>query len=291
MPSTSPRGSARPWHFDDTYSLMPRRSSRRPPIIALLTDFGLSDHFVGVMKGVLLQRVPGASLIDITHAVEPGRIRQGAFSLWAATPYLPEDCVVLAVVDPEVGTDRPLIILKTKGLTFVAPENGLLDLVRADVPGAIPYRPHAIALKRLMLPDISTTFHGRDVLAPLAAALAGGRRPDELGKRIRLPKPDAWMATPTNPSVAAEIMSIDRFGNVITNISIPARKDIHQVVRMVSIGKIMVSQAIKTYAEAPDNSPCLLRGSSGLLEVVVRGRSASLLLGAHDRTPVQAVWA
>lgn len=271
---------------------MPRRSSsRRPPVIALLTDFSLSDHFVGVMKGVLLQRLPMARLLDITHAIEPGRIRQGAFALWAAAPYLPDGTVVLAVVDPGVGTDRPVSILSTKRLTFVAPENGLLDLVRSGEPKAAAYRPTARALARISLPDLSATFHGRDIFAPLAAELAGGMKPERIGKRVHLAPPPEWRATSADRDVAAEIMAIDRFGNLITNISIPPGVDVEKKIRMLSIGKIMVSLAVRTYEDAPENTPCLIRGSSGLLEVVVRGRSASLLLGAHDRTPIQAVWA
>jgi S-adenosylmethionine hydrolase len=271
---------------------MPRRITiRRPPVIALLTDFGLSDHFVGVMKGVILQRLPTAQLLDITHAIEPGRIRQGAFVLWSAAPYLPDDTVVLAVVDPGVGTDRPVSVVRSRRLTFVGPENGLFDLVRADDRTCATYRPSATSLAKWSYPDRSTTFHGRDIFAPLAAELAAGRAPERIGKRVRADRPDPWRATRSNPSVAAEIMAIDRFGNLITNIELPSGQPIHSTVRMVSIGKIMVSQAIRTYDEAPDTTPCLIRGSSGLLEVVVRGRSASLLLGAHDRTPIQVVWA
>jgi hypothetical protein len=271
---------------------MPRRSrSRRPQVIALLTDFGLSDHFVGVMKAVILRRVPQARLIDISHGIEPGRVRQGAFTLWAASPYLPEGTVVLAVVDPGVGTERPVSILSTKRLTAVAPENGLLDLLRAEEPRSVTYRPTGRALARLSLPDISTTFHGRDVFAPLAAELAAGSKPERIASRVRLTPPAPWQAAPSNPDVAAEVMTIDRFGNLITNIRIPAGIAVEQVVKMLSVGKIMVSRAVRNYDEAPENTPCLIRGSSGLLEVVVRGRSASLLLGAHDRTPIQVVWA
>lgn len=270
---------------------MPRRAAtRRPPVVAILTDFGLSDHFVGVMKGVILQRIPNARLIDITHAIEPGRIRQGAFALWCAAPYLPKGAIVLAVVDPGVGTDRAISILRSGHLTFVAPENGLLDLVRSDDPQASTFKPTAKALARLSLPDASSTFHGRDIFAPLAASLAAGSRAHQLGKPVRVARPGPWRATSTDRNVVPEIMTIDRFGNLITNIALPPRMEIHRTVRMVSIGKIMVSRAIASYDEAPENTPCLIRGSSGLLEVVVRGRSASLLLGAHDRTPVQVVW-
>jgi S-adenosylmethionine hydrolase len=270
---------------------MPRRSSRRPPLIALLTDFGLSDHFVGVMKGVVLQRLPNARFIDITHAIEPGRVRQGAFALWAAAPYLPVGAVVVAVVDPGVGTDRDILLFAGKRLTCIAPDNGLLDLVRADEPAAPTYVPSRAALSKLALPDLSSTFHGRDVFAPLGAALAGGSRPSALGRRTKLPPPNPWKASRSDLSVAAEIMTIDRFGNLITNIIVPPGRSIHEVVRMVGVGKIMVSQSIRSYHEAPYNTPCLIRGSSGLLEIVVKGRSASLLLSAHDRTPLQAIWA
>ena len=270
---------------------MPRPSRRRPPVIALLTDFGLSGHFVGAMKGVILQRLPDAHILDITHDIEPGRIRHGAFVLWAAAPSMPESTVIAAVIDPGVGTERKILMLKTRRHIFVAPDNGLLDLVRSAEPKAVTYVPDAKAVAKFALPGTSSTFHGRDIFAPLAATLAGGVTPAQLGKAHRLPPPVAWRATPGDPSVGASIMSIDRFGNLVTNIPIPPGSSPRDMIRMVAVGNIMVSHVVQTYADAPDNTPCLIRGSSGLLEIVVRNGSASTLLRAHDRTPVRVVWA
>ena len=263
---------------------------RRAPIIALLTDFGLSDHFVGVLKSVLLDRIPSARIIDITHGIEPGRIRQGAFALWSSAPYLPKGSVVLAVVDPGVGTDRRIHMMKTPNQTWIAPDNGLLDMVRGETPDAKCFVPKESALKQICRIDTSTTFHGRDIFAPLAAAIAGGTRLTHVGRSVVVGPPVPWQASAANPVVTPEIISVDRFGNIITNIIVPPGKEPRDVLRSVGVGNIMVSHSIRTYSEAPENTPSLIRGSTGLLEVVVRNASASTLLRAHDRTLLRVVW-
>lgn len=260
---------------------------RRIPIVALLTDYGLSDHYVGVIKSVLLDILPTVRIIDINHDISPGSIREGAYALWATAPYLPAGTTVLAVVDPGVGTDRRIVMLQALGSSWIAPDNGLLDLVRGEDPKAKAFMPKHAVLRRIVRDDVSTTFHGRDIFAPLAAAVASGRRLSQLGTPVALTPVAGWRASSTEP---ASIMTIDRFGNIVTNIEIPQGREPRDVVRMVGVGNIMVSRSIRTYHEATENAPCMIRGSSGLLEVVVRNGSASRLLRAHEQSPVRVMW-
>ncbi len=263
---------------------------RRTPIIALLTDFGLSDHYVGVVKSVLLDLVPSVQIIDLTHGITPGGIREGAYTLWAAAPYLPAGAVVLAIVDPGVGTDRRVLMLQAQRHTWIAPDNGLLDMVRGEDPKARSYEPKSTMLHQLSRREISTTFHGRDVFAPLAGALARGDRMPAVGRRVMLAPAPAWKASTLEPSVSPEILTVDRFGNIVTNIVIPQGCEPRDVVRMVGVGNIMVSHSIRAYQDGAENTPSMIRGSSGLLEVVVRGGSASTLLRAQVQTTVRVMW-
>ncbi len=263
---------------------------RRTPIIALLTDFGLTDHFVGVVKSILLDLVPSVRFIDLTHGITPGGIREGAYTLWAAAPYLPPGAIVLAIVDPGVGSDRRVLMLQAQKHNWIAPDNGLLDMVRGEDSKARTFVPERSTLQRLSRIEISTTFHGRDVFAPLAGALARGDRMPQLGRRVSLAPAPAWKSTALDPSVSPEILTVDRFGNIVTNIVIPQGREPRNVVRTVGVGNIMVSQSIRAYQDGAENAPSMIRGSSGLLEIVVRNGSASTLLRAQAQSTVRVMW-
>ena len=295
MQSINPRNAAKPSpSFDRSRTTGPTVRSptphRNPPTIALLSDFGTSDHYVGVMKGIILTKVPLARIIDITHEVEPGRIRQGAYALWAAEKHMPRGTVVVAVVDPEVGTERGVVVAQVDSRWFVAPDNGLLDLVLADHPDTRVITVDLDKASKLLLHPRSATFHGRDVFAPLAAHIANGKKILRYGTSARRTVAP-WLTLRGSNDPQPTILSVDRFGNIITNISIPTGTHVQETVRMIGIAKVMISVCIDTYADAPDNTPCMIAGSSGLLEIVVRNGSASSMLRATDRTPVQVVWA
>ena len=188
--------------------------------MTLLTDFGLSDPFVGVMKGVVLSRARGSALVDLTHDIEPGRIADAAFWLAQAYPWFPAGTVHLAVVDPGVGTSREALVVRAAGHLFVGPDNGLFEVVLRRVKS---FECRRMDLGRLGLVPQSSTFHGRDVFAPVAGLLASRRLDFEgIGPRH---EPLATQRVPEPRAVAGgfegEVLVVDRFGNLITNVEAP----------------------------------------------------------------------
>ena len=186
-------------------------------LITLTTDFGTEDWFVGTMKGVVLGVNRGAEIVDITHGIPPGDVRAGAFALAAACRFFPRGTVHLAVVDPGVGSERKAIAVRTKDYFFVGPDNGLLSwaLAKESVLAV-----HRLENSRFFLPDVSRTFHGRDVFAPVAAHLSKGLPIGKLGPRVpSYEKLSVPSPTQRRGQLVGEIIYIDRFGNVITNIS------------------------------------------------------------------------
>jgi S-adenosyl-L-methionine hydrolase (adenosine-forming) len=187
----------------------------KPPIITLTTDFGLADPFVGIMKGVILNIAPTAQIVDITHEIEPQSILQAALALEASHPYFPKNTVHLVVVDPGVGSERRAIAVKNKSATFVGPDNGVLTPVIDSAS-----RIYELCNKKYFLPDISFTFHGRDVFAPATAWIAKGTPLSKMGRKIddlhllKLPQSEV-----KKNALVGEIVAIDRFGNCISNIS------------------------------------------------------------------------
>ena len=186
-------------------------------VITLLTDFGLTEPFVGVMKGVLLQAFAEARIVDLTHGIDQQDVAEAAFWLACSYRHFPEGTVHVAVVDPGVGTERAALAAEVDGHYFIAPDNGLLAPIFAVGKDQDVRR---ISLKRLDLKDVSRTFHGRDVFAPAAAELAAGRRwLTEMG-----PVVNGWVPSPVPPHAVVEggvegtVVTIDRFGNLITNI-------------------------------------------------------------------------
>ena len=185
-------------------------------VVALLTDFGTRDGFVGVMKGVILSIAPNTPIIDLSHEVEPFNILEGALILKAHYSYFPEKTVFICVVDPGVGSERKAIIVKTPKYFFVGPDNGLFDLVLREEK---EFRAYKILNEKYTLPKRNNTFHGRDVFAPVGAYLKRGVKPEEIGKEInyefklKFPEPCRGEGF-----VEGEILYFDRFGNAITNI-------------------------------------------------------------------------
>ncbi len=188
------------------------------PIITLTTDFGLADGYVGTMQGVILSIAPEATLVDLSHQVPPQDVRAGAFVLYQAVPFFPPDTVHLVVVDPGVGSDRRALAVRTSQGVFVAPDNGVLSyvLASANVDEAV-----SLTNPAYRLPEVSTTFHGRDIFAPAAAHLAGGVPLSELGPRainlVRLPPPGPEF-TPEGDLIA-HVMHVDHFGNLILDVT------------------------------------------------------------------------
>ncbi len=187
------------------------------PIIALLTDFGVSDPYVGVLKGVIAEIAPGARVIDLTHGIPHGDLRRGAFVLWQSSQYFPERTIFLCVVDPGVGTGRSAVALSWPRYRYIGPDNGLVSylIIRDGQPGGNELVEPAFRLER-----VSNTFHGRDVFAPAAAQLACGVDIAEMGPpvtdMVRFPPP--LLELRGEGEVAGEILHPDGFGNLITSV-------------------------------------------------------------------------
>src|SRR5688572_29785189 len=195
------------------------------PVIALLTDFGTQDHYVGAMKGAILSVCPEAQLVDIVHELPPHDVEAAAFALAAAHPAFPPGTVFLTVVDPGVGSSRRALVLETRGWRFVAPDNGLLTLILADHPDA---RLHEVTNTSLFRDEVSATFHGRDVFGPVAGHLARGLPLEEVGPPARDP---VRLSLPPlrrhdGASWEAAVLHVDRFGNLTTNLT---RRDLEEI--------------------------------------------------------------
>ncbi len=259
------------------------------PIIALLTDFGLADPYVGAMKGVVLSLNPDAVLVDISHQVRPQAVEQGAFLLEQAYPYFPPWTVFVAVVDPGVGTARRALALRTPRAFLVGPDNGLLsaalpEAVREQAgegPAAVTlpegYIAVAIENERYFRHPVSSTFHGRDIFAPSAAYLSLGTPLESLGPVVTevvalppfraRPRPDG--------ALAGKVVHVDRFGNLVTNIR---SRDLPGGHIEVEVCGRRVPGLVRTYAEA--EGLCALIGSAGYLEIALPMGSAAEALGA-----------
>lgn len=254
-----------------------------PPIV-LLTDFGTRDPFAGVMKGVIAGLQPDARVIDLTHDVHPQNVPEGAFLLWSSYRYFPERSVFVAVVDPGVGTDRRILLVKSSRYWFLAPENGILDFILTEEQARACYE-ISVEGSRYTLPGVSATFHGRDVFAPIAAHLVSGVRPERLGKPTRAPVP-ALKFVAGRAARFASVLHVDRFGNIVTDLRI----DRIGTLKELRSGRGVVGRWVRTYAEAPARTPCLIIGSSGLVEVAIRNGNAAAKLNWKTGTKLSIRW-
>jgi S-adenosyl-L-methionine hydrolase (adenosine-forming) len=251
------------------------------PIIALLTDFGTRDHYAGAMKGVALAICPEATLVDITHEIAPHDVVGGALELAASYRYFPPGTIFLVVVDPGVGSSRRAIAAEAGEFKFIAPDNGVLSVVFEEIR---PRKIVELSDRRFARPTVSRTFEGRDRFAPAAAWLARGvevsalGRPTGAAERLELPHP----IVTTGERVAGEVLRVDRFGNLITNIN---RRTFEQFASGIEggaldvrIGAHRVSRIVSTYADVPLGELCAVFGSTDHLEVAANGSSAAQLL-------------
>ncbi len=275
-----------------------------PPWIALMTDFGMQDAYVGVMKGVIASIAPRAQVVDITHGIPPGDIRQAAFRLWQSSRYFPGNTIFVVVVDPGVGTGRRPVGVRVQNQTFVLPDNGLLTflLAQSKAVKAVEVRAQAYRLMR-----VSSTFHGRDVFAPAAAHLATGVPLRELGPPIEKLEnfPLPWLTQKDPRRLEGEILHGDRFGNLITSLGV-LRSEGNELqlepwlpgvepIRMTSEGlglRLPKNRRLglyRTFGEVSAGEPLCYIGSDGLVEIAVnRGSAADALsLEAGDRVMLE----
>jgi len=255
------------------------------PIITLTTDFGLTDWFVGTMKGVILEIVPKARIVDITHAILPSDIRAGAFALRSAYGHFPKGTIHVAVVDPGVGTSRRAIGVRTKNHVFVGPDNGVLAWALAcEKIIAV----HSLDDTKFFLSNVSQTFHGRDVFAPVAAHLANGLPIRTLGQKLydyeRLPWPKPRLQ---RSKITGEVVYIDQFGNVITNLDTAALPRMEASAGIeVRLGRKSIGTLSPSYSSVPKGRPIAIIGSTGFLEIGINQGHAARALRISIGTPV-----
>jgi len=256
-------------------------------IITLLTDFGTADSYVSAMKGVILSINPDAVIIDISHQILPQDVTAGAFVLAQSAPFFPKDTIHIAVVDPCVGGKRKPILIQTDRYFFVGPDNGIFSLaLRRE---KIKQKLH-LTNKDYFLRRISYTFHGRDVFSPVAAYLSLGVDPAVLGKKIKEIK-DIGFKKPyaKNDKITGQIIHVDRFGNLITNIDEGLLKKVFKNRRFeVDICESIIKKFVSAYSYANKDELISLIGSSGLLEIAKRDADAGQEIGAEkgDRVEV-----
>jgi S-adenosylmethionine hydrolase len=252
--------------------------------ITLLTDFGTTDSFVGIMKGVILQINPQATIIDISHNIDPQDVVQAAHELSACYRYFPQDTVHVVVVDPGVGSERGVLVMRAPGHTFVAPDNGVLSMVLQDHPTPELVR---VTNEKYFLHPVSRTFHGRDIFAPVAAHLTLGLPLAELGGPM---SPGEAIALRTaaprlldDGSLLGTIVSVDRFGNLITDIDPKIVQRFFPGIARKAIdfttGKHEITGVVETYSAVGNGQPLVLIGSRGTYEISVNRGSAADLLG------------
>ncbi len=260
-------------------------------MITLTTDFGLKDPYVAEMKAIIFDLCPNAVIVDITHEIAKFNIRMGAYMLATAVPYFPEGSIHVGVVDPGVGTLRRPIVIQTRQGFFIGPDNGLLVLA-AEKQGIT--RIHELTNPRFMLPKVSHTFHGRDVFAPVAAHLMNGVQPQEFGPEIlKVVQPEFAKVTKRNGLLIGEVLHVDGFGNVITNINEKevAQGHVKGEVNVELAGCKLKLKLRRAYGEAEPREPLALIGSHGFLEISINQGNAAkrFKTKAGDRVTISRV--
>jgi len=251
-------------------------------IITLTTDFGLKDPYVAEMKAVILNICLDAIIVDISHQVEKFNVGMGAYVLASASPYFPEGTINVAVVDPEVGTKRRPLCIQTRHGYFIGPDNGLLVLA-AKAHGI--EHVYELTNSRFMMPNVSSTFHGRDVFSPTAAHIANGKHPSDLGRETRkITTPEFAKVIKRKIGLVGEVIHVDDFGNIITNVT---EKDLAPM-RTKKTVKVKVKNTwfklrfCKAYGEVKAEEPLALIGSHNFLELSINQGNASKMLKAKN---------
>jgi S-adenosylmethionine hydrolase len=256
----------------------------RPGILTLTTDFGNEGPYVAAMKGVVLGLAPGTQFVDITHSVSPQNILEGAFVLAEVVDAFPAGTVHLAVVDPGVGTDRRLIAAEVANQWFVLPDNGLITgVVRKQNPSGV----WEIANPEVRRPNVSATFHGRDILAPAAAHLLRGGDPAVLGPvRTKFITLRNFEPTGAEDGLVGEVIFRDAFGNLITNVAAERLGPEPSTGWTVEVSGVKVEGLTRAYGDHPTGTLIALVGSTGWLEVAVVNGDAARHLSAGPGTTV-----
>ena len=261
-------------------------------IITLTTDFGTSDAYVGIMKGVIFGINPDVQVVDLTHAIPPQDIHEAAFTIYSAHRYFPKNAIHTIVVDPGVGTDRQAIVCEIEGTCFVCPDNGVLSYVLQYTGNKTESAMNAVVIQNAnyFLPEISDTFHGRDIFAPVAAHLSLGVPLTNIGPSVQ-DLVEFPILTPqvSKNRIVGHIIKLDRFGNAITNISESMFTEETSAYE-IRVGSTRLTRLNRAYAESTVGEPLAIIGSLGVLEIAINGGSAEVSLGLKWGDIVEIQW-
>ncbi|MCH2115227.1 MAG: SAM-dependent chlorinase/fluorinase [Pirellulales bacterium] len=261
----------------------------KQPLITLTTDFGPSSPYVAALKGVVLSINPEVRLVDLSHSVAPQKILQGAQVLAEITPLFPPDAIHLAVVDPGVGTSRPIVYVEFSTGRFVCPDNGLLSrLVQREIPSKII----RVEATRFFRPQVAPTFHGRDIMAPVAAHLSHGLDPAKLGPQHESLRQLDWPgAVKVANRIEGEVVDVDPFGNLITNITREMLSGVPTDERVsIRCQDHQTHSIFTTYADQPSMTLVALVGSNEQLELAIVDESATIMLGVGVGAQMEVCW-
>ncbi len=258
-------------------------------VVTLLTDFGLQDEYVGVMKGVILRINPSVTLVDLCHEIPPGDVVRAGWLLAWAWSYFPRGTVHVVVVDPGVGSTRKILLLEHQGHRFLAPDNGVLSFLLSEVKSPTLY---SVTNRKYALAPVSDTFHGRDIFAPAAGALSKGLSPRRLGprvqqfKRLKIPTPKPLSSN----RWSGQVIDLDRFGNAVTNLPGSLITGLSRQGRPSVRVKGRLLKGIRhSYDGVGGGLPLAIVGSRSLLEIAVNRGSAAKRLGLKkgDRVEIR----
>ena len=263
--------------------------ARAPAIITLTTDFGVGSRYVAAMKGVILSINPHAQIIDLTHGVPARDIRAGAIALAETARWFPPSTIHVAVVDPGVGSKRRIVYAQMGTQHFVAPDNGVLSrLASLDRPTKI----FGVDDPQYWLPEVSRTFHGRDIMAPVAARLSLGLAPEKLGPPVKQLVELPWAEVQQVPNrIEGEVIEVDSFGNLITNITramldgVPSGDSV-----IITCEEHETQGMFATFSDQPPMTLMAHVGSTGRLELAIVDENASAMLGVKVGAPVCVSW-
>lgn len=274
--------------------------NKSPRVITLTTDFGTSDVYVGVMKGVILNINPDVQVVDLTHAIPPHDIHQAALSIFSAYRFFPLDTIHVIVVDPGVGSNRQAIVCQTDNAFFVCPNNGVLSYLLHKTETEDVCNANAVTIENTdyLLPKVSNTFHGRDIFAPIAAHLSLGVPLTDFGNPLKeFVRFNVPLVNRDENTLTGEVIKVDSFGNLITNISediltqfllstqsnntatgkLLKQKDI--IHYEITAGSVHLNRLNSSYAESEPGEPLAIISSFGLLEISVNLGNASARYG------------
>jgi S-adenosylmethionine hydrolase len=264
-------------------------ASKSPAIITLTTDFGVGSRYVGAMKGVILSINPRVQIVDVSHAVPARDLRAGAIVLAETACWFPPGTIHVAVVDPGVGSKRRIVYAEIGMQRFVAPDNGLLSrLALVERPSKI----FGVEERQHWLPEVSRTFHGRDIMAPVAARLSAGLAPEKLGPPLKQLVELPWAEVEQVPNrIEGEVIEVDSFGNLITNITRAMLESVPSGDSVIITCEEHETQGIfATFSDQPPMTLMAHVGSTGRLELAIVDENASAMLGVRVGAPVSVTW-